>query len=496
MTQASEKQRPRTAPDGREVAWAPQEGPQEEFLLCPVFEVLLAGERGGGKTDALVMDFAQHVGVGWGAEWRGILFRQTYKQLSDVVAKTSKWFRLIFPGAEWNKSDYCWTFPDGEKLFLRHILDPEDYWNYHGHAYPWVGWEELTNWPNPDCFKRMLSCVRSTVPQDRRDRLGRPMPRKCRATTNPYGPGMNWIKKRYRLPAAYGKVIRDARDADGNPEPDRVAIEVRLKDNPALLEAEPGYMARVLAAARNRAEAEAWSKGSWDVASGGMFDDVWDPRVHVVDPFEVPAGWRVDRSFDWGSSKPFSCGVWAESDGSPYINALGQEVETVRGDVFRVGEWYGCRREEENVGLRMEPGEVARGIRDLEARLRERKVIRCRVLPGAADSAMWTADGRTSHATEMAAAGVQWVKADKGPGSRKQGWELIRARLKAALDPAPREKPALFVFRDCEAWLRTVPSLGRDMRDPDDVDTEGEDHAADETRYRLRKRPGIKQRPF
>ena len=80
--------------DGVNVIWAPQEGSQELFLLCPYFEVLYGGTRGPGKTDALIMDFAQHVGQGFGPHWRGILFRRTYKQLDDVVKKTREIYRL------------------------------------------------------------------------------------------------------------------------------------------------------------------------------------------------------------------------------------------------------------------------------------------------------------------------------------------------------------------------------------------------------------------
>ena len=57
------------------VVWAPQPGSQEAFLSCPLTEVLYEGTRGPGKTDALIMDFCQDVGKGWGEEWRGIIFR-------------------------------------------------------------------------------------------------------------------------------------------------------------------------------------------------------------------------------------------------------------------------------------------------------------------------------------------------------------------------------------------------------------------------------------
>jgi hypothetical protein len=49
----------------------------------------------------------------------------------------------------------------------------------------------------------------------------------------------------------------------------------------------------------------------------------------------------------------------------------------------------------------------------------------------------------------------------------------------------PREDPGLFVFENCLQFLRTIPLLPRDLEgDPEDVDTDAEDHIADEARYR------------
>jgi hypothetical protein len=43
----------------------------------------------------------------------------------------------------------------------------------------------------------------------------------------------------------------------------------------------------------------------------------------------------------------------------------------------------------------------------------------------------------------------------------------------------------LYVFDTCRDFIRTVPSIARDEKDPEDVDTEAEDHIADEVRYRI-----------
>lgn len=465
-------------PDGRAVAWAAQPGFQQLFLSCPYFEVLLEGSRGGGKTDGLLMDYAQFVGR-WGAEWRGILFRQTYKQLSDVVEKTRKWFPRIFPDAKFNESDMVWTWKTGERLWLRYMERKADYQNYHGHSYPWIGWEELTNWADDSCYRVMFSCCRSTH---------KDVPRRVRGTTNPSGPGHNWVKQRFELPVAPGRQAGRVIVEDGQ---SRVAITSSLTDNRVLLFADPEYRARIKQAATSPAIERAWLEGDWNIVAGGMFDDLWKPGVHILPDFQPPEGWRVDRAFDWGSSKPFSVGWWAESDGSDLMLPGGRLFPTIRGDLFRIREWYGCQPNTPNEGLRMLASDIAKGI----VRREHTWGLRSRVVPGVADSAIFAVENGMSIAADMARPlqfggrrirGVSWVPADKRPGSRKTGWELVRERLAAAA-ASPREHAGLFVCEDCRDFIRTMPVLPRDLDgDPDDVATDSEDHIADETRYRVR----------
>jgi len=479
-----------TTEDGRplrpvSVVWAPQAGSQEAFLQCDLFEVLYEGTRGPGKTDALLMDYAQFVGCGYGAAWKGILFRQTYPQLSDVISKTKKWFPQLFPQASYNEAQHFWRWPTGEQLLLRQFQREDDYWNYHGHEYPWIGWEELCNWPSPSGFLRMQSTCRSSTPN---------VPKRVRSTTNPYGPGHNWVKHRYRLPAWRFAPITDSCDSDGRLEPPRVAIYGAITENKRLLAADPGYIDRVAASARNEAERKAWLEGSWDIVAGGMFDDVWDAQTHVVRPFRIPHNWKIDRSFDWGSSRPFSVGWWAESDGSDVCMADGTWRATVRGDLFRIAEWYGWNGKP-NEGLRMLATDIARGIIDREVRWG----LHDRVRAGPADSAIFDAENGNCIATDMGQSvrlqdgkvvrGVQWTRADKRPGSRRTGWEQMRKAFSNAKKPSaggPREQPGLFIFNTCAQFLRTIPVLPRDQKDLDDVDSDTEDHIADETRYRVR----------
>ena len=66
--------------DGRPIVFMPQEGGQSRFLEAQaIYELLFHGTRGNGKTSALIMAFTQNVGMGYGAAWKGVIFRQILK---------------------------------------------------------------------------------------------------------------------------------------------------------------------------------------------------------------------------------------------------------------------------------------------------------------------------------------------------------------------------------------------------------------------------------
>lgn len=443
--------------------WKPQAGSQSTFLGCPIFECLYEGTRGPGKTDALLMDFAQHVGLGFGPSWKGILFRREYKELQDVVTKSKKWFHQIFPRARFleSHSDYKWRFEGGEELLFRTAKFQGDYWNYHGHEYPWIGWEELTNWASPALYEDMMSVCRSSTPG---------LPRKYRATANPYGPGHNWVKARFIDPAPRGTVIRDEH---GRP---RVCLHGSIYENKILLAADPEYL-KNLEAITDENKRKAWLGGCWDITAGGAVDDVWLASKHVLQSFPIPSSWRLDRSFDWGSSHPFSVGWWAESDGTEATMPDGVKRCWPRGTLFRVAEYYGWNGKA-NEGCRMIATEIARRVVEIE------KNFKRAVNPGPADGSIFDAQNGVCIADDMARAGVRWERADKSPGSRLNGLERLRKYL-AAAHKAPMEEPGLFVFDTCRHFIRTVPVLPRNERNPDDIDTSAEDHIYDETRYRV-----------
>lgn len=446
--------------------WKALPGSQSLFLSSPVREVCFAGSRGPGKTDAMLMAFAQYCGRGYGDYYRGIIFRRNYKHLDDIISKSKRWFNKSAQQPRFlaGSSSLKWVWPTGEELLLRAFENEEDYWSYHGHEYPYIGWEELTSWANINCYESMKSCNRSSFqPTARLPRL----PLFIRSSTNPFGVGHSWVKKYFIDPAPYGKIIQDE---DGGNQ--RVALFGSVKENPFLGD----EYVKTLESITDANKRKAWLEGSWDITSGGMFDDLWDATKHVIPPFEIPYSWRITRSFDWGSSKPFSVGWWAVSDGTDATLKDGRVISFPRKTLFRIGEWYGSTGKP-NEGLRMPAKVVAQGISIRETQMR----IQNRVQSGPADSAIYAVTDEASIGQNMEAEGVFWTPADKRPGSRKNGWELMRDRFDAVAKG--EDKPGMYIFDTCRDFIRTVPTLARDPRDLDDCDTDAEDHIADDCRY-------------
>ncbi len=400
----------------------------------------------------------------WGQHARGILLRKHYKQFEEIIRRSKElWVPL---GVSWKSSPPSFEWPrSGAKLILRHLQNDDDAEEYQGHSYTFVGSDELTNWASPYAIDKMRATLRSAAGV------------KCvfRGTGNPGGPGHSWVKARYVDPAPPltihewelkllgGEVARRK----------RVYIPALLEDNRKLTEADPDYWMRVVeSVAGNEALIKAWRYGLWDIVAGGMFDDVWNSKIHILEPFQIPASWRIDRSFDWGSAKPFSVGWWAESDGSPAPNGKVYP----RNSLFRIAEYYGWNGQP-NQGVRLTALEIAKKIREIEGLSFPGRVVKA----GPADPSIYVTENGHCIASDMEAGGVSWERADN---SRKSGWDRFRKMLKASMKH-PMEDAGFFVFNTCRNFIRTFPVLPRDERDQDDVDSEAEDHIADESRYRV-----------
>ena len=492
-----------TAENINPIIWTPLDGSQSLAVACPCNHILYEGTRGPGKTDAQLMFFHRFVGLGYGQFWRGVIFDREYKNLDDLIAKSKRWFRQFNDGAKFiaSASSLRWVWPTGEELLFRVMKSDKNYWDHHGSEFPYIGWNELTKHPDSSLYELSMSLNRTSFSP----RIHSPIdvatgevvplpdiPLVVFSTTNPYGVGHNWVKTKFIDPAEPGEVIKITRDVF-NPRTQKTEsitkTQVRIfgsyKENIFL---SPEYILE-LELITDENKRKAWLWGDWEISSGGMFGDVWSTEHNVIEPFQIPPEWKMLRSFDWGSSKPFSVGWWAESDGSDIHLPDGTCRMTVRGDLFRVAEWYGWTGVP-NKGLRMLATQIAKGVVERELKFG----YHGRVRPGPADSSIYDVQNGNCIGSDMAKKvtingatypGVKFTRSIKTPGSRINGWEKLRiAMFGAQPDGGPRESPGLFVFKGCkDGFLRTVPSLSRSTKNLDDADTEAEDHAADETRY-------------
>jgi hypothetical protein len=472
-----------------EVAFAPLGPSQAAFLSLQEEEVLYGGTRANGKTLCLLMSFAMHVNRNWGAAWKGVLLRGTVPMFVEIKALAEEWFPRVAPGCKYNEQKSIWQFPGGESLAFRPFDQPSDFNNFLGHSYTWIGIEELTLWPNDKILKSMATVLRSTVPD---------IPLQIRMTTNPYSIGHNWVQARYRLHDVPGRIlwpaISDSMDDLGHLEPPRRYVHGHIHENTLIMKTNPGYLETLRAAtADNESKFNAWVMGSWDIVAGGLIDDLWGKYKSyvLIDDFEPPENWKLFRTYDHGSGSPGVVQYYALSDGSDFTFPNGKVRSSQRGDLYHIGEIYTWNGRP-NEGLRLLPGEIARRIISYE-KLRGwfNANGKSRVKPGPADTAIFAdEDGRPSIAEDFASAGVHWTneKNLKQPGSRIQGWNQLRKRIKAA---APidrfREEAGLFVVHSqCPNWVRTVPTLARDEKQIDDAAPNQEDHCGDATRYALR----------
>ena len=217
-----------------------------------------------------------------------------------------------------------------------------------------------------------------------------------------------------------------------------------------------------------------------EYSRSSFLGDIWRSSIHMIDMFHIPPSWYVDRSFDWGTAKPWCCIWWAESDGSPYIDpATGDHVYCAAGTVFGIAEMYGWSGKA-NTGSRDNNDVIAQKI----LRFESSAAWGNRVRPGPADSSIFIRKGGKSIADEMSDVGLRWTESDRRPGSRINGASVVRDRLAASVTGAI-ERPGLYFFKNCFHVGRTFPLLPEDIRRDGDVDTDSEDHLWDTTRYRV-----------
>lgn len=443
-----------------ELAWAPQAGPQTAFVNCPLNDVVYGGARGGGKTDAALGDWALHA-ERYGPDAKGLMIRRTRKALESTIARAKQLYRGV---AQWQESKSRFVWRTGAVLVMNYLERDDDADQYQGHDYTRVYVEELTQFASPAPIDKLRATLRSGVG----------VPTGFRGTCNPGGAGHSWVKDRYIDPGPW--VVTDhvfmCPFTGREIKTKRVFIPAKLSDNPQLLENDPTYVAQLYQSGSPQL-VRAWLEGDWDIIEGAFFPE-WSAAKHVIAPFRIPEHWSRILGFDWGSAAPFAVGWWAVvSEAYQHQSGL-----IPRGALIQYREWYGASSP--NVGLKLTAEQVADGIK-------ERQTPGERIALSVADPAIFAENGGPSLAERMGARGVHW-----SPGDNKRvaqvgavgGWDQLRGRL-VGIDG----RPMLYSFTTCVALNRTLPALQHDSLRPEDVDSDGEDHAPDMARYVCMSRP-------
>lgn len=420
---------------------------QRTFHKCKADEVLFGGAAGGGKTYAIVMDAIdlclRHAGI------KAYIFRRSFKELEDNLIPVAR-EKIGEELGIYKSGSHEILLRNGSILRFRQLRNMEDRYKYQGAEINALYIDELTHFTKEeyDFLKSRLRVNKA---------LGfEPI---VRCTTNPGGRGHGFVKSYFIDVAPYGTEYKESIYSNilqREKVTSRVYIPALVTDNPHIGEDYIFELER-----KPKAIRDAYLLGKWDAFEGQVFTE-WrdDPahyedrlNTHVIKPFKLPDHYPRFRSFDFGYSRPFSVLWWAVGE---------------RDEVYLYKEWYGASAP--NLGIKISPTEIAKGICE-----RDKGDL---IKASYADPSIWDSSRGESVAAQMEREGIHFLPGDN---ARMSGKMAVHERLK--FDEEGR--CGLYVFETCRDFIRTVPALEYDRYNPEDINTEGEDHIYDAMRYFL-----------
>jgi hypothetical protein len=426
----------------------------------------------------------------YGQDARILFVRKTHSGCEDFIALTRQLFGMLYgTKARFNANEGLWKLPNGATLEVNQYADASDFSKYQGRSFTFIMVDEAGQYSDPSLIDLLRSCLRGPKHVALRFALA----------ANPGGVGHGWLSKRHMFKAPAW--VPYTEESTGREFINAPSVFI---DNPCIDQDE--YRKQLDAATSTDPElGRAWKAGDWSVARGAFFSAVLDQNRVMVEPWRPldlprkpppddstgdaaflrrmielqsggpPPAWDLYLSHDFGSSAPSVTYVCGESPG-----VIGPDDRYYpKGSIILLDEL-----------ATHEPGSLDRGMQYtipvLSERIKE-LAARWQMRPeGVADDQIFarTGSGAGSHSDEFRRAGVYFVPARKG--SRLAGWELMKRMLQ---DAGSVDRAGLYVSRNCEYFWSTLPSLPRDPKQSDDVDTRAADHAADAARYALNRRP-------
>lgn len=488
-----------------ETTGEPSSPNRKQYLahLSAAVWLFYGGAAGGGKSEWLIIAAIAQCLQYPGTEVA--LFRRTRVELEQSLIGR---FLALIPShiAKYNASKSYATFyrpgdrpgkPTGSKLWFCYCARERDVYRYQSAAWSFLGIDEASHFTEFQ-FRYLTSRVRTRL---------RGVPLKIRLGGNPGGVGHGWLKRLFISPTPEalgvqplpGNELWTPQPTRDYPRPvSRQFIQALLADNYALMESDPGYMDRLRELPDD--EYRMLALGDWDVFAGQVFS-MWKAhhRVRETDTQLLEAGltegltipWHVIPDPTW--LPPPGATIWGSNDygyGNPW--SLHLHADTGDGHIVTFKEFYGKRVRSSEQADRIARYLLGRWLEQKEAR-QAKWTVPYIVM----DRSMW--GSREEHAlTESHAevyektfatlkVNVPFHKSHSGPGSRLFGMQ----RVMDALMPAPDGFPHWQITTACPNLIRTLPELPFDEANPEDVDTEAEDHAYDDCRYFWSSRPAL-----
>ncbi len=260
-------------------------GAATDLWMCKKPEVILAGPAETGKTIAALHKL--HLMAQKYPKAHLAMVRKTRKSMDASVIKSylDKVLEENSPVTIYGGSKPDWfDYPNGSRIVVGGIDNPEKFLSSEYDAIFVNQTEEL----ELDDWEKLTT--RTT------GRAGNMPYAQVFGDCNP-GPRNHWILERAN-------------------EKKLVLLHSRHEDNPILFDPDGAVMTdqgrRSLAVLDNLSGVryQRLRLGKWVSAEGQIYEE-YDPSVHLLDPFEIPSGWRRFRVIDFGLVHPLVCQWWA-----------------------------------------------------------------------------------------------------------------------------------------------------------------------------------------